>query len=129
MKTYPYQGIVSDVWTVRQIAEKWRPAIAGNYSVLSKFAVATATLVVLAFLIWQTAATESLWARFVCCFLLTVISVLLGIRVGTNSSVAYITDVHRLNKALAEHNQQLQEANALLLVQFTADLKTSSQNH
>ena len=85
--------------------------------------VATTGLV--AFLLWQIASAEPLWTPAVSGLLLVVIGVLAGLRIGADSAAAYTTDVHRLNKLLADQNRELQDANAILLKQVSSEATTS----
>jgi hypothetical protein len=78
------------------------------------------TTAVLAFLIWQTSAADPLWPRAASGFLLVIISFLAGMRLSSDSSNAYMQDLQRLNKYLADQNQELQDANSLLLNQVAA---------
>jgi hypothetical protein len=86
-----------------------------------------ATIAILAVLLWQISATEPLWPRAASGLLLVVISVLAGLRIGADSAGAYIQDVHRRNKVLAEQNCQLQDANLMLLRQLPSEKSVSSK--
>jgi hypothetical protein len=87
-----------------------------------------ATVAALAVLVWQTAVEQPAWLRLLCGVLLLVVSILTGIRIGTDFASAYIKDLQRVNKALADQNQELQEANAMLLKQIAAESPAASEN-
>jgi len=120
MKAFPYSAVTHDAQLKRQFV-LWRQAMPTIRSVISKYSAPLAILAVLAYLLWTTVAIESLWLRGFCCFLLIIISTLLGIRLGADSAATYLQDVHRLNKVLADQNEQLQDANAMLLRELSAD--------
>jgi hypothetical protein len=80
-----------------------------------------ATTGLLAFLLWQVVAAEPFWPPAVSGLLLIIISVLAGLRMGADSAATYTSDVHRLNKVLAQQNSELQEANAMLLKQVSTE--------
>ena len=115
MKILSFPGHWTDAVTSRRSHLKWRQAMAGKRVMLSRVAVGLATVAVVTLLVWQTAVAESFWPRVFCCVLLAVFCTLFGIRIGTNSTAVYMDDVHRLNKVLADQNEQLQDANAILL--------------
>lgn len=94
---------------------RWRRAMADKLALLSKVAGWFAIASVGTLLVWQATISESFWVTIVCCLILAALCTLLGIRIGTHSTSAYINDVNRLNKALAEQNTQLEDANAALL--------------
>lgn len=80
-----------------------------------------ATTAVLALLIWQTAAAEPLLPRAASAVLLVVLSALTGLRIGADSSAAYIEDVQRTNKLLAGQQRDLEEVNEMLLKQVNSE--------
>lgn len=82
----------------------------------------------LGLLIWQTTAAEPLWPRWLSALLLGVACGLAGIRIGTDAASAYITDLHRLNKVLADQNRELEDANAMLLAQVSAEAEVPSDH-
>ena len=86
-----------------------------------KFAGWTATVAALGLLVWQASTTDPLWPRLVSDLLLVTISVLAGLRIGADSAAAYTTDLHRLNKVLADQNDELEEANAICLKQVASE--------
>ena len=95
-----------------------------NWAIMSRIGwIATAGLI--AFLLWQTAAAVPLWSPAVSGLLLVVIGILVGLRIGADSLAAYNTDVHRLNKRLADQNRELQDANAILLKQVSSEVPAS----
>jgi hypothetical protein len=84
-----------------------------------------ATMSLMAFLLWQLASTAPLWPPTASGLLLIVVSLLAGLRIGADSAAAYTTDVHRLNKLLADQNRELQDANAILLKQVSSNAPAS----
>jgi hypothetical protein len=58
--------------------------------------------------------------------LLVIICVVAGLRIGADSAAAYIDDVHRINKTLADQNCELQIANADLLDQLSSEISASA---
>lgn len=114
MKTQSYPRIWSQVLPSGRSLLNWRQAMVEKCAVFPSLIVWMLTVAVVTLLIWM-AGTETLWPRVICCVLLAIICTLIGIRLGTNSTAAYIKDVHRLNKVLADQNDQLQDANAILL--------------
>jgi hypothetical protein len=87
-----------------------------------------ATTAVLVVLVWQIAATEPVLPRAASAVLLVIVSVLAGLRVSADSANAYMKDLQRVNKVLADQNQELQEANSILLEQVSSEPKTSSES-
>ncbi len=83
-----------------------------------------AVIATLAFLIWQIAVAEPLWPRAVTGLLLAIIGLLAGIRIGTDSVTAYTQDLQRVNKLLADQNQDLQDTNAMLLREVRSESDT-----
>jgi hypothetical protein len=92
-----------------------------------KFIAWTTIAVVLVLLVWQSAVAEQLWSRAIAGLLIAIIGLLAGIRIGTDAATAYIMDVQRMNKVLAEQNQALQDANTILLRQACAELRVPSE--
>jgi hypothetical protein len=74
-----------------------------------------ATVAALTFLVWQTIVEEPLWPMPINAVILLVVCLLAGIRIGSDAAVAYIKDVQRANKALADQNSELRQANEILL--------------
>jgi hypothetical protein len=74
-----------------------------------------AAVAVIALIIWQIAAAEPLLPRAASAALLMVISLAAGLRIGVDSAAAYIEDVQRTNKVLAEQHHDLAAMNELLL--------------
>lgn len=83
-----------------------------------------AAITVLAFLFWQALIAAPLWPPIVNSSLLALACILGGLRLGADSAQAYIRDLHRLNRVLAEQNRELEEANRSLLRQLSAYLQT-----
>jgi hypothetical protein len=89
-------------------------------------------LTILAFvmLIWQLASSTPVLPMPVSAILLVFLSLLAGMRIGVNGAMAYVQDVQRLNKVLAEQHHELEELNANLLQQLTAqsEERTTERN-
>lgn len=88
----------------------------------------TATSAVLALLVWQAAIAEPFLPRVVSGLLLAVVSLLVGLRIGTDSAAAYTKDLQRLNKVLAEQQRDLEEMNEMLLKQVNAESPAPSKS-
>jgi hypothetical protein len=89
----------------------------------------TTIALVLALLVWQSTVDEPLWPHALNGLLIAIISLLAGIRIGTDAAAAYMKDLHRTNKVLAEQNEALQHANAMFLKQADAESRTPSEVH
>lgn len=87
------------------------------------------TTTILVLLIWQTTvAADPLLPRAISGLLLVIISVLAGLRIGADSAAAYTKDLQRHNKVLADQNQELQGANAMLLRQVSTSSQGTSKS-
>jgi hypothetical protein len=89
----------------------------------------TIAALVLILLVWQTTVANPLWPRAISGVLIAILSLLAGIRIGTDAAAAYTKDLHRLNKVLAEQNDALQDANAMFLRQAAAESRAPSKVH
>lgn len=78
------------------------------------------TILAVAFLIWQLVATTPQLPNAISAILLVFVSLMAGLRIGINGAMAYVLDVQRLNKVLAEQHHELEELNANLLQQQAA---------
>jgi hypothetical protein len=87
-----------------------------------------ATVAALTLLVWQITVEQPAWLRLLCGVLLLLVSILTGMRIGTDFASGYIKDLQRVNKVLADQNQELQEANAMLLKQLAAESPAASEN-
>ena len=126
MNTFSHAGFVSRALPGRRFRSKSQNvASQANWAIMSRIGwIATTGLI--AFLLWQIAVVQPLWPPAVSGLLLTVVlSVLAGLRIGADSAAAYTTDVHRLNKLLADQNRELQDANAILLKQVSSEAPAS----
>jgi hypothetical protein len=81
-----------------------------------------------ALLLWQSAVPDSLLPHVVNALLLLLIGVLAGLRIATDSSAAYIQDLQRLNKVMANQQRDLEEANWTLITRANAETITGSEN-
>jgi hypothetical protein len=86
----------------------------------------TAIIAVVAMLVWQTASAEPVIPRPASGLLLVLIAGLAGIRIGSEGAAAYVKDLHRLNRVLAEQNEELQDLNATLLKQVSAGTESTT---
>ena len=86
------------------------------------------TIAVLVSLVWQSAANDPFLPRTVSVIVLLIVSVLAGIRLGTDSCTAYINDVQRLNKVVMDQNRELESANAMLLSKVTSQSPEPSES-
>lgn len=71
-------------------------------------------------LISQLVGSAPVIPNAVSAVLLTILSLLAGMRIGIAGATDYIRDVQRLNNVLAEQHHNLEELNAKLLQQMTA---------
>ena len=86
-----------------------------------------ATTAILALLVWQVAAVEPILPRIVGGFLLAIVSLMVGLRIGADSAAAYTKDLQRNNKVLAEQQRDLEEMNEMLLKQVNSDTPAPSK--
>jgi hypothetical protein len=52
--------------------------------------------------------------------------VIAGLRIATRSTSSYIADLQRVNKVLCDQQHELEEANAILLKQISAESPVES---
>jgi hypothetical protein len=79
------------------------------------------TIVLLAGLLWQLASAQPLLSPLICGVFLVFISIMAGIRIGTDGTSNYIRDLQRVNKVLAQQNRELEEINRTLLAKVDPD--------
>jgi hypothetical protein len=84
------------------------------------------TIATLAILLWQLATAHPVLPPLVSGILLVIVSLLAGIRIGTESIFAYAQDLRRINKVLAEQNRELEELNRELLSKLDPDSTPSA---
>lgn len=87
-----------------------------------KFLGWTTTIVIALALTGLVAFTGEAWMRVLSACSLGVLSGLLGLRLGARSALQYVQDLQRLNRTLVEQNQELADANGLLLKQAADNL-------
>jgi hypothetical protein len=87
-----------------------------------------ATIAFIAVLILQVISDVPLWRQAIAGLLLVAVGLLAGLRLGTHSASAYIKDVQRLNKVLANQNKDLEAANAILLREISAQSESASRS-
>ena len=107
---------------VRHVPKASHDVVATEGRVMTKVLGWSATILVVSVLAWQIAAEAPILPRLIAALLLVFISGLAGIRIGTDGAAAYIDDVQRLNKVLAEQHRELEEVNALLLKELNAEI-------
>jgi hypothetical protein len=88
----------------------------------------TTTILVVCMLVWQATVDAPLWPRTLSALFLVAIGGLAGLRIGASGAAAYIQDVQRLNKVLAEQHRELEELNANLLKQVNTEAETPAQS-
>jgi hypothetical protein len=88
----------------------------------------SATISLIAALIWYTSTDVSFSSKMIAGIVLATIGLLSGLRIGAHSATAYITDVQRLNKVLADQNKDLEKANAILLKELAADVRSPANS-
>jgi hypothetical protein len=88
------------------------------------------TILAVAFLIGQLVVSTPLLPNAISAVLLVFVSLMAGMRIGINGAMAYVRDVQRLNKVLAEQHHELEVLNANLLQQVTvqAEERTTERN-
>jgi hypothetical protein len=87
-----------------------------------------ATIAALTLFIWQTAVDDPLWPRPISAILVSLVSIVAGIRISADSAAAYINDVQRVNKALADQNCELRRANEILLKEVASQTPAPTQH-
>jgi hypothetical protein len=92
-----------------------------------KIAAWMTTFALMGVLAWQAVDAEPLLPRTMTALLLLVGGLLAGLRVGADSAAAYIRDLQRLNKVMAEHQQELEEVNSILLKQARLEANEPSE--
>ncbi len=128
MKSGAYSANVFGLLRHRPSSLASRPAACDEDWAMLKLLSWTATIAVLAFLIWQTAAAAPIWPPAVSAFLLVVVSVLAGLRLGADSASTYTKDLQRLNNVLVQQNRELTEANATLLKRNSSEPRSPSKS-
>jgi len=93
-----------------------------------KFVGWTATVLAVCALAWLVAASEVVGLRIGGTLMLVGIGMLIGMRLGIQSATAYIADLHRLNKTLSDQQQELEDANAMLLKHATDQLAATTSS-
>ncbi len=78
----------------------------------------TSLVAVAVFLAWQLVVAEPLCPPITSGLTLGFVCFIGGLGVGTNAAAAYMRELHRVNKMVADQNQELQAANLNLLRQF-----------
>jgi hypothetical protein len=86
----------------------------------------SATILIVLTLVWQLAIDAPLLPKLFSAVLLAAVSGLAGISIGAGGAAAYIRDVQRLNKVLAEQHHDLEELNAMMLKQINAEAETEA---
>lgn len=82
------------------------------------------TILAASLLAWQILGDATIWPKSISVLLLVLISGLAGLRIGSLGAMAYINDVHRLNKVLAEQHRGLEDVNAMLLKQINTEVES-----
>lgn len=87
---------------------------------MTKFLGWGMTILAVMFLIWQLVSSSPMLPNGLSAGMLVLMSFVAGMRIGIDGANAYIRDVQRLNKVLAEQHHELEELNASLLQQLTS---------
>jgi len=128
MSSYSCPRSISVLLPKQETAADERQGDALNgWAILKQFGW-LATAVVLALLVWQTIAFEPQLPRIVSAVLLALIGVLAGLRIGADSSTAYIVDLQRTNRVLAQQQRDLEELNQMLLMQVGESRRIVSES-
>jgi hypothetical protein len=108
------------VLPIRELRAKSRPTATYEAWPMLKLAGWIATAFVAGCVFWQLGAAEPLLPRIASGLILAVVSLLAGLRIGTDSCHSYIKDLQRNNKVLAEQQRDLEEMNEMLLKQINS---------
>ncbi len=108
---------------VRRIPAAPHEAVATEGLAMIKVLGWVTTIMVVCLLAWQISVEAPLLPKLLSAVCLAAISGVVGLRFGAMGAAAYIRDVQRLNKVLAEQHHELEELNALLLKQLNADVE------
>jgi hypothetical protein len=73
------------------------------------------------FLLWQLSLDEPDISRLITGFLLIVLNLVLGIRVGDMAARSYVKAASQLNRHLADQNNDLRERNVDLLSELSSE--------
>ena len=84
----------------------------------------SATAILLGLALWQVLLADPTLPRWISGPVLIVVSSLVGLRIATDATAAYIKDLQRVNKVLADQNHELEETNAELLKVVGAELES-----
>lgn len=119
MNSYTYPEPLFRTFPARRIPVVSRQAAPTESRSMFKVVGWGLTIVAVGFLTWQLISSTPMLPSVVSAVLLVFVSVVAGMRVGVQGATAYIHDVHRLNKVLADQQHELEELNANLLQQLS----------
>jgi len=128
MNAYSFPRPLFQTVPVRSVPAAPQEAVSTEGRAMTKLLGWTATMLVVCVLVWQTTVATPLWPTTLSALLLVAISGLAGLRIGAGGAAAYIKDVQRLNKVLAEQHQELEELNADLLKQVNAETEAPARS-
>jgi hypothetical protein len=128
MNSFSIPKPLFQTFRVRRIPKASHEVVATEGRVMTKVLGWSATILVVSLLAWQIAAEAPILPRPVMALLLVLISGLAGIRLGTGGAAAYIDDVQRLNRVLAEQHRELEEVNAFLLKELNAEISAPASS-
>jgi uncharacterized membrane protein YfbV (UPF0208 family) len=129
MNSYSFPKPLFRTFPARRVSAATRPAARTESRSMNKVLGWGVTILAVLLLIWQLVSSEPLLPSVVSAALLALVSTLAGMRIGVNGATAYIRDVQRLNKVLAEQHHELEELNANLLKQITAEEARTTEQH
>jgi hypothetical protein len=121
MNTFSWPRPLSQALPIRELPTNARTDTLEKDWAMFKLAGWTTTSALVALLLWQVVATQPLIPPLVSALLLGIIGLLAGLRIGADSCLAYISDLQRNNKVLAEQQRELEDANAMLLKQISSE--------
>lgn len=128
MNTYSFPRPLFQTIPVRSVPVAPQEAVSTEGRAMTKLLGWIATILVVCVLVWQTTVDAPLWPKALSALLLVAISGLTGLRIGAGGAAAYIKDVQRLNKVLAEQHRELEELNAELLKQVSAEAEAPARS-
>lgn len=120
MNSYSYSNPLFRTLPARRVSSALRQASQTEGRSMNKVLGWGLTILAGGLLISQLVGSAPVIPNAVSAVLLTILSLLAGMRIGIAGATDYIRDVQRLNNVLAEQHHNLEELNAKLLQQMTA---------
>jgi hypothetical protein len=128
VNSFSWPRLASGTLPTYQTRPKSSPVLARRDWAMLKHLGWMATSAIFALLVWQAVAAETFLPRVVSDLLMAAISLLVGLRIGANSADAYLKDLQRNNKVLADQQRDLEEMNEMLLKQINSASSAHSRS-